>query len=316
MAAILIVVAGSAWSDDSLPVRRVSREAIESLRVLATSSLLDGRQIQDVILPDCFLGDVIVGKIELRNETGDPVTIDRLTTSCGCTAGVIENSDIEAEESGSVIVDVQPKKLGPFEAELRVHSEFGWHRYRLRSRAKSRVSLERSRFEVSDPESRMIQLKLLVADPAIDPDRVRLVIPGIGEATALGGGAYRVVLPESVESPWLSVLAELGDKTIGKMTILVEPEGGLRIHRKRIFFHVTERSASAAVIFSGSRAKQVQVGDVVLTQGAKRLPIAVELKRTDSLLICQIRMDESAVVSGEAVLSVGDRNFDISITQR
>ncbi|WP_182871260.1 DUF1573 domain-containing protein [Rhodopirellula sp. JC639] len=113
-----------------------------------------------------FFGDVIRGKLKVRNNSGQGIKIEQIRPSCGCTAAFPDSTTIEPGKSNHLIVEIRPPSTGVLNISLTVETSESKYRIRCRATVENRISV-RERSVEFNPDDQFHSFHVDINDASI-----------------------------------------------------------------------------------------------------------------------------------------------------
>ena len=153
---------------------RVER-ALKDLQILGVVKATD--VWPSIELGDSFVGELVEGICEIKNETNSPLTIEKISTTCGCTMVYPEKQDWPPGSTVRLITRVKPGKHGAYGVGIKIELKDGTFACSLKGRALSAVEIATKEIEFGDDGKDGV-VELRVNDARVSLEEVSLKMDG------------------------------------------------------------------------------------------------------------------------------------------
>ncbi len=277
------------------------------IRYPAVRPVVDVKQI--------FVGDSVDGRIQFVNASEKTLTVERLKSSCGCTAAYVRDKVLKPNESTDLFVRIRPTKAEKLSVGLLMETSEGEYTIGIHGKAVAPLSLKQHRFKV-DKNASTASVDVVVNHPAIKRDSLRMLIGKQSLKPIVKANQLSFDVPVKLKSGRQSfnVVLRSGRADLGAFALEFEQRGLVRLISTDVYG--TSEDYSFRVIAVGDvAALKPTVG--VLTVDGNEYPVAVTVLKTsnkNAVLTCTVRGESFSDQQG--VLVVGDFSFDLNLYQK
>lgn len=295
---------------------KLSEEAINRMPVVGEIVFSESKKPIELSTGGCFVGMTRGLVAHLLNELSTNVTIDRVKTSCGCTAAYPTEGPVVKGARSNLLLTLRIGKPGSFRTKLTLETNAGEFIVFVTGKARHRYEIPGSSIKYSAEQKGFI-VELKLNDLSIPSDKTKLILNGqelpvLKDAKQENGKKYFIDERLVPANAMTTVIPLIGDREGTPLLLPLRIPGKLTLTQNVIY---TNGERLYAVFEGDTRGRDFQSLEVEI-DGIK-YPVSVKLVTRGSKVICVSTIQDYEFKDFQTIrFLLDDNSFDAKVFLR